>query len=163
VSALLHDQADRRGHRAWAIDQLRRLVASLARPGGNVTGLTSDASPEFWAKFLSLLTEIVPKLSRIGVLGQVSANVGFAELDEASRSLHISLEVADVQRQEDIDGAFATMIRKRIDALVVVPGPLVYFLRQEIADAALKHRLPAIITAKQFAHAGLLMSYGPNL
>jgi len=54
------------------------LVASLARPGGNVTGLTSDASPEFWAKFLSLLTEIVPKLSRIGVLGQVSANVGFA-------------------------------------------------------------------------------------
>jgi putative ABC transport system substrate-binding protein len=139
------------------------FVASLARPGGNITGLASDASAEFWAKFLSLLTEIVPRLSRVGVLGQVSSRIGFAELDEASRKLNVSLEVADLRRLEDIDSAFATMISKRVEALVVVGGPLTYLLRRDIADAALKHRLPAIINTKQFAQEGLLMSYGPNL
>lgn len=139
------------------------FVASLARPGGNITGLTSDASPEFWARFLSLLLEVAPGISRIGALGTVSANVGFAELDEASRRLRLSVEVADVGRQEDIDSAFATLVSRQAEALVVVPGPLVYFLRQEIANAALKNRLPAIITVKHFAQAGLLMSYGPDL
>jgi putative ABC transport system substrate-binding protein len=62
------------------------LVASLARPGGKVTGLTSDASPEFWAKFLSILKEVVPQLSKVGVLGAMSAKVGFAELTEASQN-----------------------------------------------------------------------------
>jgi len=139
------------------------FVASLARPGGNVTGLTSDASPELWAKYLSLLTEVVPRLSRVGVLGQVSSQVGFAELDAASRNLSVALEVADLRRPEDIEGAFATMTDKRVEALLVVVGPLTYLLRQEIADAALKHRLPAMTNARQFAQAGLLMSYGPDL
>lgn len=139
------------------------FVASLARPGGNVTGLTSDASPELWAKYLSLLREIVPRLSRVGVLGQVSSQVGFAELDAASRNLDVALEVADLRRPEDIEGAFATMINKRVEALLVVVGPLTYLLRQEIADAALKYRLPAMTNARQFAQSGLLMSYGPDL
>jgi putative ABC transport system substrate-binding protein len=139
------------------------FVASLARPGGNVTGLTADASPELWAKYLSLLKEVVPKLSRVGVLGQVASQVGFAELEAASQSLGVALEIADLRRPEDIDGAFATMISKRVEALLVVVGPLTYLLRQEIAEAALKHRLPAMTNASQFAQAGLLMSYGPNL
>ena len=139
------------------------FVASLARPGGNVTGLTADASPELWAKYLALLKEVVPKLSRVGVLGQVSSQVGFAELEAASQNLGVALEVADLRRPEDIDGAFATMISRRVEALLVVVGPLTYLLRQEIADAALKHSLPAMTNASQFAQAGLLMSYGPNL
>ncbi len=139
------------------------FVASLARPGGNVTGLTSDASPELWAKYLALLREVVPRLSRVGVLGQVASQVGFAELDAASRKLGVALEVADLRRPEDMDSAFATMFGKRVEALLVVVGPLTYLLRQEIADAALKHRLPAMTNARQFAQAGLLMSYGPDL
>ena len=139
------------------------FVASLARPGGNVTGLTADASPELWGKYLALLTEVVPRLSRVGVLGQVSSQVGFAELEAASRNLSVALEVADLLRPEDIDSAFATMISKRVEALLVVVGPLTYLLRQPIADAALKYQLPAMTNASQFAQAGLLMSYGPNV
>jgi putative tryptophan/tyrosine transport system substrate-binding protein len=139
------------------------FVASLARPGGNVTGLTADASPDLWGKYLSLLKEVVPRLSRVGVLGQVASQVGFAELEAASQNLGVALEVADLQRPEDIDRAFATMISQRVEALLVVPGPLTYLLREEIANAALKHRLPAMTNTSQYAQAGLLMSYGPNL
>ncbi len=142
------------------------FVTSLARPGAAMLpGWTSDASPVNSAgpKYLSLLTEVVPRLSRVGVLGQVASQVGFAELEAASRKLSVALEVADLRRPEDIDSAFATMISKRVEALLVVVGPLTYLLRQEIADAALKHRLPAMTNARQFAQAGLLMSYGPDL
>jgi putative tryptophan/tyrosine transport system substrate-binding protein len=139
------------------------FVASLARPGGNVTGLSADASPDLWAKYLSLLKEVVPRLSRVGVLGQVASQVGFAELEAASQNLGVALEVADLQRPEDIDRAFATMISQRVEALLVVVGPLTYLLREEIADAALKHQLPAMTNASQFAQAGLLMSYGANV
>jgi putative tryptophan/tyrosine transport system substrate-binding protein len=139
------------------------FVASLARPGGNVTGLTADASPELWAKYLALLKEVVPKLSRVGVLGQVSTQVGFPELEAVSRRLDVALEVADIRSPEDFDGVFATMIGKRVGAVLIVVGPLTYLLRQTIADAALKYRLPAITNVNQFAQAGLLMSYGPNL
>ena len=139
------------------------FVASLARPGGNVTGLSADASPDLWGKYLSLLKEVVPKLSRVGVLGQVASQVGFAELEAVSQNLGVALEVADLRRPEDIDRAFATMISQRVEALLVVVGPLTYLLREEIADAALKHQLPAMTNASQFAQAGLLMSYGPNV
>ena len=139
------------------------FVASLARPGGNVTGLAADASPELWAKYLALLKEVVPKLSRVGVLGQVSSQVGFAELEAVSRTLDLTLEVADIRGPDDLDGAFATMINKRVGAVLIVVGPLTYLLRQPIADAALKYRLPAITTLSEFAQAGLLMSYGPNI
>ena len=139
------------------------FIMSLARPGGNVTGLSADAGPELWAKYLALLREVVPKLSRAGVLGQVASKVGFSELQRAGQSQNIGLEVADLQRPEDIDAAFATLVGKRVDALLLVVGPLTYLLRKEIADRALKYRLPAMTNATQFSEAGLLMSYGPNL
>jgi ABC-type uncharacterized transport system substrate-binding protein len=139
------------------------FIQSLSRPGGNVTGLSADASPDLWAKYLALLQEVVPKLSRVGVLGQVASKVGFSELQRAGQNQNIGLEVADLQRPEDIDSAFATLIGKRVDALLLVVGPLTYLLRKEIADRALKHRLPAMTNATQFSEAGLLMSYGPNL
>ena len=139
------------------------FVTSLARPGGNVTGLTADASRELWSKYLANLREIVPKLSRVGVLGQVKTQVEFTELDAASRKLDIALEVADMKSPADLDGAFSTMIGKRVGALLVVVSPLTYLLKESIAESAIKYRLPTISNANQYAEAGLLMSYGPKL
>jgi putative ABC transport system substrate-binding protein len=139
------------------------FVESLARPGGNITGLSADASPELWAKYLTLLRDIVPRLSRVGVMGQTSAQVEFAQLEAASRKLDIALEVVDLRTPDDFDEAFAGMMRKRIGALIVVVSPLTYFLKERIAEAALKVRLPTISNADQYAQAGLLLSYGPAL
>ena len=164
VAAVRHATSTIPVVRVFAADPVGAgFIASLARPGGNVTGLTADASPDLWAKYLGQLKEVVPKLSRVGVLGQVSSQVGFAELEAASRNQSVALEVADLRRPEDFNGAFATMISKQVEALLVVVGPLTYLLRQEIADAALKHRLPSIHVLNEFAQAGLLMSYGPDL
>lgn len=139
------------------------FVASLARPGGNVTGLSADASSELWSKYLTYMKEIVPKLSRVGVLGQVRSQVEFAELDAASRKLDIALEVADIQSPGDLNDAFSTMTVKRVGALLVVVSPLTYLLKESIAESAIKYRLPTISNANQYAEAGLLMSYGPRL
>jgi putative ABC transport system substrate-binding protein len=139
------------------------FVKSLARPGGNVTGLSADASRELWSKYLGILKEIAPKLSRVGVLGQVKTQVEFAELDAASRKFDIALEVADLQRSSDLEGAFSTMISKRVGALLVVVSPLTYLLKESIAESAIKYRLPTMSNANQYAEAGLLMSYGPKL
>jgi putative ABC transport system substrate-binding protein len=139
------------------------FIANLARPGGNVTGLTSEASREIQAKNLALLKEIVPGLSRVGVLGQVLSQDGFAALEAAARQLNVALEVVDVRSPDDFEGAFAAMVGKRVGAVIVGGGPLTYMRRQQIADLALKHRLPAIQVLNEFAQAGLLMSYGPNL
>jgi len=139
------------------------FVTSLARPGGNVTGLSADASRDLWSKYLTILKEIVPKLSRVGVLGQVKTHVEFAELDAASRKLDIALEVADMQSAGDLDGAFSAMISKRVGAFLVVVSPLTYLLKESIAKSAIKYRLPTISNANQYAEAGLLMSYGPKL
>ena len=109
------------------------------------------------------MKEIVPKLSRVGVLGQVKTQVEFVELDAASRKLGIALEVADMQNPGDLDGAFSMLISKRVGVLLVVVSPLTYLLKESIAESAIKHRLPTITNAKQYAEAGLLMSYGPNL
>src|SRR5260221_274241 len=100
----------------------RRFVGAVA--GGLVIAQsTADASRELWSKYLANLREIVPKLSRVGVLGQVKTQVEFTELDAASRKLDIALEVADMKSPADLDGAFSTMIGKRVGALLVVVSP----------------------------------------
>ena len=148
----------------FADDPVRAgFVASLARPGSNVTGLSADASSELWGKYLSMLKELVPKLSRVGVLGQMSSNVGFAELAAASRKLDVALDVGDLRTAEDLDGAFDAMNRKHVGAVLVIVGPLTYLLRQRISELALKFHLPAITNVNQFTQVGLLMSYGPHL
>jgi putative ABC transport system substrate-binding protein len=139
------------------------FVASLAHPGGNVTGLSADASPELWTKYLALLREAAPKLSRVAALGQVAAKAGFGELEVASRQLGIALEIADLKEPDDVGGAFAAMANKRVDGVVVIVGPLTYQMRKPIGDLALKYRLPTICTLNEYAHAGALMTYGPNL
>jgi putative ABC transport system substrate-binding protein len=139
------------------------FIANLARPGGNITGLTSEASREVQAKNLALLKEIAPNLSRVGLLGQVLSQDGFAALEAAARQLNVALEVVDVRSPDDFEGAFAAMVGKRVGAVIVGGGPLTYMRRQQIADLALKRHLPAIQILNEFAQAGLLMSYGPNL
>jgi len=139
------------------------FVESLARPGGNITGLSADASPELWAKYLALLGEVVPKLTRVGVLGQVASHFGFEDLKTAAQRRGIAVEVADIRSPDEFNGVFAAMLQKRVDAAVVIVGPVTYQLRQKIGEATLKHRLPAITNLSEYAQAGLLMSYGPNL
>jgi putative ABC transport system substrate-binding protein len=139
------------------------FIANLARPGGNITGLTSEASREVQAKNLALLKEIAPRLSRVGVVGQVLSQDGSAALEAAARQLNVALEVVDVRSPDDFESAFAAIVGKRVGAVIVGGGPLTYMRRQQIADLALKHRLPAIHVLNEFAQAGLLMSYGPNL
>jgi putative ABC transport system substrate-binding protein len=139
------------------------FIKSLSRPGGNVTGLSADASRELWSKYLTILKEIVPKLSRVGVLGQVKTQVEFAELDAAARKLDIAVEVADMQSAGDLDGAFSAMANKKVGAVLVVVSPLTYLLKELIAESAIRYRLPTISNANQYAEAGLLMSYGPKL
>jgi len=137
------------------------FIASLARPDGNITGLSFDASREVYGKNLALLKEMVPKLSRVGVLGQ--AQGGFAELEAAARQLNVALEVVDIRSPDDFEGAFAAMTGMRVGAVLVAGGPLTYMRRQQIADFALKYHLPAMALVSEYAQAGLLMSYGPNL
>jgi putative ABC transport system substrate-binding protein len=140
----------------------RGFITNLARPGGNITGLTVDASPEIPAKYRGLLTEIVPKLSRVGVLRQADyGSFGFAQLEAAARKLNVALDVVDIRNLDELDGAFATMTGKRVGAVIVV-GSL-YRRRQQLANLALKHRLPAIHGLKDYAQVGLLLTYGPNL
>jgi putative ABC transport system substrate-binding protein len=141
----------------------RGFVTSLSRPGSNVTGLSADASPELWAKYLGLLREVQPKLSRVAVLGQVAAKSGFSELEVASRQLGIAMDVADLKEVNDLDRVFGEAIARRADGMVVLVGPLTYQLRKPIGDLALKHRLPTICTLIEYAQAGALMTYGPNL
>jgi putative ABC transport system substrate-binding protein len=136
------------------------LVASLARPGGNVTGLCVDASAEMSGKNLGLLAEIVPRLSRVGVLQQVGYQD--RQLQAAARRLNVELYVVDVRTIDELESAFAAMLRKRVGA-VIVRGSLFFVRRQRVADLALQHRLPAIHALKEYAQAGLLMTYGANL
>ena len=139
------------------------FVASLARPGGNITGLSLDASRETLAKQLALLKEIAPKLSRVGVLRHIDSGSNFAELEAAARQLNMALETIIIRSFDDFEGAFAAMVDKRVGGIIVVGGGLIYMRRQQIADYALRYRLPAIYVLSEFAQAGGLMSYGPNL
>jgi len=140
------------------------FVASLARPGGNITGLTVDASPEMFAKNLGLLREPGDELcQQTEVLRQADREAGgFAELEATARRLNVALDVVDIRSVDELAGAFATMTGKRVGA-VIIAGPVFYLRRQQVADLALKHRLPAIHVLKEYAQAGQLMTYGPNL
>ena len=139
------------------------FVTNLAHPGGNVTGLSADASPELWKKYLGLLREVKPRITKVGALGQVAAHFGFAELEVAAREQAVTLEIGDLRTPEDFDRVFAAMIGKQVDAIVVIVGPITYQLRKAIGEAALKHGLPTITTLSEYAQAGVLMTYGPNL
>jgi len=139
------------------------FITSLARPGGNITGLSSDASREIQAKNLTLLKEMIPSLSRVALLGEVMSQDGFAALEAAARQLNLTLEIVDSHGHKDLENAFTVMVSKHVGAVIIGGGPLTYQYRQQIADLALNDRLPAIHVLNEYPRAGLLMSYGPDL
>jgi putative ABC transport system substrate-binding protein len=141
-----------------------RLVASLARPGGNVTGL-SMMNSELVGKQLQVLKEVVPKLSRVAFLWN-PANPGSApnlrEADAAARAVGARLQSVEARAPQDIDSAFAAMTRERAGALVVLADSVFTNERRQIAELAAKTRLPAVYGLREHAEAGGLMVYGAN-
>jgi len=148
----------------WTIDPVGAgLVTSLARPGGNITGLALSTGPEFVAKQLEILNEVVPKLSRVAILRQTGrAGAETAALESAARKLGLTILFADVRTPNDIEGAFATMTRSRAGAFLILGGSVTWVSRQQIAGLAVQHRLPGIHLLREYAEAGLLLTYGPN-
>jgi putative ABC transport system substrate-binding protein len=141
------------------------LVNSLARPGGNVTGLSS-ASPDYSGKQLELLKETVPKLSRIAILWN-AANPGtaiaFREMQAAIRVLKLAFQSLEVRRSEDLAPAFKDIPKQRGIGLVTLLDPLVVSQRARIVELASESRLPAIYPIKEFVEVGGLMAYGADL
>ena len=138
------------------------FVASLARPGGNITGL-STLSPEISGKQLELLKEMAPRLSRVAVFGtsnRQGTDQNLKELNLAARGLGVKLQYLDVQDSKDIESAFRAASKGRADAVVVLQSPVFSIQRVQIADLALKSRLPAIYPRREFVEDGGLMSYG---
>jgi putative ABC transport system substrate-binding protein len=142
------------------------LVASLARPGGNVTGLSYSVGSSIFAKDLELLKEAVPKLRRVAVLSNPaspSQPLAISEIKGAARSLGLQLQTLEARGPGEFDGAFAAMARERAGALFVVQDPAFSPHRARLVDLAAKNRLPTMFTQREDAEAGGLMSYGPRL
>ncbi len=141
------------------------LVASLARPGGNVTGLSMMA-PELVGKQMELLKEVVPKVSRMALLWN-PANPGnlpqLQEAEVAARALGVRVQPLEARDPKEIDSAFAAMTRDRAGALMVLVDAMLVTQRTQIAGLAAKRRLPAVYGLRDHAEAGGLMSYGPHL
>jgi ABC-type uncharacterized transport system substrate-binding protein len=144
------------------------LVASFARPGGNVTGL-SNLSPELVGKCLELLKQAVPGISRVAVLWQPGAFVGTTGKDirkraeAAGRALGMQLQFVEVREPESFDRAFSDITRARADALIVPLTAMFTNERRRLVDLAAKIRRPAVYGSRDSVDAGGLMSYGPNL
>ncbi len=141
------------------------FVASLARPGGNITGLATLA-PEISGKQLELLKEIVPRLSRVAVLG-TSTQPGNAqslrETELAARAFGVKLQYLDVLSSKDIETAFRAASKGRADVVLVLGGAVLNSHRTQIADLAAKNRLPAVHGQPEFMDAGGLMFYGASI
>jgi len=139
------------------------FVASLARPGGNLTGFFLDL-PELTSKRLELLKEAIPGLARVAVLWDPTMNPEPLRTAEvAARSLGLSLEILETQGPSDFEAAFRAAVRGRNSALMVIQSPMMDAHPAQIAALAMKYRLPVTSIFSHFTEAGLLMSYGPNL
>src|SRR6266481_5782279 len=144
------------------------LVTSLARPGGNVTGLSVLGS-ELVGKRLELLKQAVPGVSRVAVLwqpggqGERTDKDLLKEAEVAARALGVRLQLVEARGPADIDRAFSDMSRARADALTVLGTPMFFNERRRLVDLAAKSRLPAVYTLRENVDAGGLMAYGPNV
>lgn len=141
------------------------FVASLARPGGNITGV-SNLAPELGKKRLELLKEIVPQLSRVAVFGDPSSPShapGWRETESAGRSLGVQVKSVEVRAPNpDFAAAFSAITSYRADALMTLSQPLIRVYRQQIVDFTVKRRMPAIFHTRAFVEAGGLMSYAAD-
>jgi putative ABC transport system substrate-binding protein len=137
------------------------LVKSLAKPGGNLTGLAWQAT-DLVTKQLQLLQEAVPLATRVAALGHSANPMGRTAAEAAARSLGVKLDVIEIGLPADIPGAFEAAKRRRPGALIVLPSPMFYGERRRLAELAARHRLPAIYEVKAYVDAGGLASYGPS-
>jgi putative ABC transport system substrate-binding protein len=142
------------------------LVATLARPGGNVTGLYIY-SPELIGKRLELLKEVVPKVSRFAFLNDTDSAASksmFKDAQVAAQALAVQFQLIEVKGPNpDLEGAFQVMVKERIGALITSPGALITFHLKKILELVEQNRIPAIHPDQQWVNAGGLMSYGANL
>ena len=142
------------------------LVASLARPGGNLTGI-NFFSGELAAKRLELLRELVPAATRVAVLvnpaNAANTETTLRDVEAAARAIGLQIQVLNASTSREIDAAFATFVRERPDALFVGSDPFFTSRRVQLATLAARHAIPATYAAREFAEAGGLMSYGANI
>jgi putative ABC transport system substrate-binding protein len=141
------------------------LVASLARPGGNLTG-SSALSPELSGKRLQLLTEALPGVSRVAVLwnpADPAKALDVRETQAAGQALGVQLQLLEVRGSEEFERAFAAMTTEHAEALITLGDPLTVSHRMRIVDLAAKSRLPTMYDVREFVEAGGLMAYGPSL
>jgi len=142
------------------------FVASLARPGGNITGLTNDPSPQVHAKRLELLKEAIPRATRVALLWNPvppSAQTYRKTVEDAALKLGMTVQVVEVRGRDEFEAAFETIVRGQADALVVDSDPVFFTARTQIVQLAIRHRLPVVCQAREFVDVGGLMSYGDNV
>jgi ABC-type uncharacterized transport system substrate-binding protein len=142
------------------------LVASLAQPGGNVTGVSLAFSGEFAGKWVALLKEALPQVSRVGVLWdptQPAIRPLVQETARVAQAVGLQAHVVEARGAEEFDGAFAALVRAGAEALLALPGGTLYRAHRRLVALAAQHRLPAIYEHREYVAAGGLMSYGPNL
>ena len=140
------------------------LAVTLSHPGGNVTGL-SQLKPEITPKYLELLREVQPKLRRTGLFfdeTRASDKIALQELRQASNVIGVDLYLADARTPDRYAVAFETLVKNRIEGLIVLASAATYLHRQLIINLALRQRIPTISGLSEFARAGALMTYGPN-
>jgi putative ABC transport system substrate-binding protein len=141
------------------------LIDSLARPGGNITGITR-ITRDLNGKRLELLKEVVPTTSRVGVLlqaGSTSGDIHFKDYENSARALKIELQSLGVRGQNpDFEAAFRVAAKRRVSSLVTITNSLTNFYRKQIADLAIKHRLPSMYETSPYVEAGGLMCYSAN-
>ena len=141
------------------------FVSSLARPGGNITGL-SAVSPELSGKRLQFLKEIIPRLLRVSVFGQSTYpgnSQALKETEVAARSLGVQLQYLEVQASKDIESAFREARKGHAEAVFMLPNPVLFPQRRQVAELAVKNRFPAIYARTEYVDAGGLMTYGPDV
>ena len=139
------------------------MAATLARPGGNITGVFLDF-PDFTAKWMEMLVESNPKLSRAAVLWDpVTGPVQVEAVGKAGGTLNVQVDITEVRRPSDFDAAFSMARQHGSGAMVMLSSPLIADNVQMLAELALRHRFPAITLFPDFARAGGLLAYGPNL
>jgi putative ABC transport system substrate-binding protein len=150
------------------IDPVRNgLVASLARPGANITGNTFEVTREQAGKNLDLLKEVVPTVSRVAILRNpsVSTHIDYGmEAERAAKVLGVTIQFAEMPARNDknLEKALGTVVNERANALLVTPHPFFIDRRQQIINFAVQHKLPAIYASSGFVDDGGLMSYGPS-
>jgi putative tryptophan/tyrosine transport system substrate-binding protein len=138
------------------------VAASLARPGGNITGLSLATGEDFAGKWLELLREIVPAASRVALLW-TPPGAQLGDVQRAARTLGLRLQSVEVHEPSQLDAAFAAMTAERADAVLVMPVPFTYTHRAQIVSLAARHRVPAMYGIRDFVDAGGLVSYAASL